>query len=52
MTYALTLEQADVQIIMQALGELPLKVTLNTFAKVQQQVTVIDAENALEVKDA
>jgi hypothetical protein len=52
MTYTLTLEQADLAVISQALGELPLKVTLNTFAKVQQQVAAQDAANAVEITDA
>jgi hypothetical protein len=48
MTYTLTLEQAEVQVIIQALGELPLKATLTAFAKIQQQVT---AQDAADVKD-
>jgi hypothetical protein len=49
MTYTLTLEQSDVQLLMHALGELPLKATLNTFAKLQKQVAEQDAANAIEV---
>ncbi len=49
MNYDLKLSQADVAVITQALGELPLKATLNTFAKLQQQVAEQDAANALEV---
>lgn len=50
MTYTMTLEQADVQVIMQALGELPLKVSVATFANLQKQVAEQDEANAIEVK--
>lgn len=50
MTYELKLEQADVLLILQALGELPLRVVLQTFGKVQTQVNEQDQANALEVK--
>lgn len=50
MTYELKLEQSDVVLIMQALGEVPLRVGLVTFGKVQQQVQAQDEASALEVK--
>ena len=50
MTYDLKLEQSDIGLILQALGELPLRVALQTFGKVQQQVSEQDAANALDVK--
>lgn len=49
MTYELKLEQADVAVIVQALGELPLKVSANTFGRIQQQVAAQDEANAIEV---
>lgn len=51
MTYDLKLEQAEVMLIMQALGELPLKLTVGVFAKVQAQVAEQDSANAIEVAD-
>lgn len=50
MTYELKLDQTDVLLILRALGEMPLKSTINTFAKVQSQIAEQDEANALEVK--
>lgn len=49
MEYDLKLSQQHVQTVLQALGELPLKLTLNTFAAIQEQVSKQDEENAVEV---
>lgn len=49
MMYDLKLEQADVSVLAQALGELPLKVAFNAYVRLQQQVQAQDAANAVEV---
>jgi len=50
MEYTLKLSQQDIQIISQALGELPLKMVVNVFGKIQQQAleqeSVKSADNA------
>lgn len=51
MTYELKLSQQHVQLIMQALGELPLKVTLNVFAELQKQVAEQDEASAIQVSE-
>ena len=38
MEYEITINEQDAQLILQALGELPLKATLNTFLKVNRQI--------------
>jgi hypothetical protein len=38
MDYTVKLSANDVQLIFQALGELPLKASLNTFGQLQSQV--------------
>jgi hypothetical protein len=48
MEYDLKLSQQQVQLVLQALGELPLKVTLNVFAAIQEQVAKQDDEKAIE----
>jgi hypothetical protein len=50
MEYTLTLTQQDVQIIINGLGELPLKVAANTFAKLQKQVAEQDDKNAVSLQ--
>lgn len=50
MTYDLKLSQAHVQTVLQALGELPLKLSLNVFAAIQEQVAKQDEASAIEVK--
>lgn len=50
MTYELKLTQQQVQVIAQALGELPLKVALATFSDIQRQVQEQDEASAIEVE--
>ena len=38
MEYEIRINEQDAQLILQALGELPLKATLNTFLKVNRQI--------------
>ena len=52
MEYDLKLSQAHVQTVLQALGELPLKISLAAFAAVQEQVSKQDTQNALELKES
>lgn len=52
MTYNLSLTQGEAHLIMQALGELPLKVALNTFANVQRQIAEQDESSAIELNEA
>lgn len=47
--YTLNLSQQDVQIIINALGELPLKVSANVFGNIQRQVQEQDAANAIDL---
>lgn len=49
MDYTLKLSQQDVQVIINALGELPLKISANTFGTIQRQVQEQDAENAINL---
>ena len=51
MEYELKLSQQQVQIILQALGELPLKFSLNAFAAVQEQMTKQDEAAAVKLED-
>jgi len=44
MDYTIKLSQQELQIISQALGELPLKMTLAVFASIQNQVKEQDSE--------
>lgn len=46
MEYDLKLPQADLLVIIQALGELPLKVSVNVFGKVHAQMQAQDIANA------
>jgi len=39
MDYTLTLTQQDIQIVINALADLPFKMVANTFASIQKQVT-------------
>lgn len=52
MEYQLTLAQSDLMIVLQALGELPLKVAVNTFAKIDGQRQAQDAANAMKLMPA
>lgn len=49
MEYALKLSQQDVQVLISALGELPLKLSANTFGLIQRQVQEQDAANAIDL---
>jgi hypothetical protein len=49
MDYILKLSQQDVQVIINALGELPLKISANTFGSIQRQVQEQDAVNAIDL---
>lgn len=49
MEYTIKLPQKDIQIIINALGELPLKISASTFGNIQRQVQVQDAENAIDI---
>ncbi|MCR8961132.1 hypothetical protein M0765_026410 [Variovorax sp. S2] len=40
------LSQQELQVIFQGLGELPLKMGLNVFGKLQQQIAAQDEKNA------
>ena len=51
MTYKLDLSQAEIQMIANALGEMPLKVTLSLFAKIQEQVAEQDAARSVSIGD-
>ena len=45
------LTQQELQVIFQGLGELPLKVGLNLFGKLQQQIAAQDEKNAVPLPD-
>jgi hypothetical protein len=47
MEYTLKLSQQDVQVIIAALGELPLKISGNAFGIVRQQIAEQDAAGAI-----
>jgi hypothetical protein len=47
MEYEIKLPQADMLVIIQALGELPLKVAVNVFGKIHAQMQAQDAANAV-----
>lgn len=51
MEYTITVTQQEIQILFQGLGELPLKATLNLFAKMQAQVSEQDAANAVPLEE-
>lgn len=51
MTYTLTLSQAEIQVIANALGELPLKSTLGLFVNIQEQVKMQDDAQALSAEE-
>lgn len=50
MEYNIILNQQDVQAIVNGLGELPLKVAANTFAKLQKQIAEQDEKQALSAE--
>jgi len=53
MDYTIKLSQQDVAVITQALGELPLKMTLQTFASIQNQIEAAnEAATTKESADA
>jgi hypothetical protein len=45
------LTQQDLDVIYRGLGELPLKVGLNLFGKLQQQIAAQDEKNAVALPD-
>lgn len=49
MDYELKLSQQAVQVIIAALGELPLKVSAQAFNAVQMQVQAQDEKNAIPI---
>lgn len=51
MTYEFKLSQAEMQVIFAGLGELPLKVGLNLFGKLQGEIQRQDAEKAKSLKE-
>lgn len=51
MEYDFKLTQADALIIIQALGELPMKLSINTFSKFQAQMRQQDAAKAIPFED-
>ena len=48
MDYTLKLSQQEIQVISQALGELPLKMTLGVFASIQNQVKAQDEAKTIQ----
>lgn len=50
MEYDVKLTQQELQVIYQGLGELPLKLALNMFAKLQQLQQRQDAEKAVPLE--
>lgn len=51
MEYDLKLSQQDVQIIVGALGELPLKISAIAYANVQRQIIEQDGKNAIPLNN-
>ena len=49
MEYTITFTQQEIQLISMALGELPMKMTLNLFGKIQQEVKRQDDSQAVPV---
>ncbi len=47
--YKLEVSQQEVQLILGALSELPLKISVNLFGNIQKQVTSQDEENAIPI---
>lgn len=52
MDYTFSLTQQEATLILQALGELPLKMTVNVFAKLQNQLHEQDQANAMQLVPA
>ncbi|HEX8894482.1 MAG TPA: hypothetical protein VF783_14220 [Terriglobales bacterium] len=52
MEYILKLSQQDTQLIISALAELPLKLSINVFGNIQRQVHEQDSANAIHLKEA
>jgi hypothetical protein len=50
MNYKIELSQQEVQLIYQALGELPMKMVLNLFGKIQQEVLKQDTSKAVPIQ--
>lgn len=47
--YTLKLSQQEVQLVISALGELPLKIAAATYGSIERQVIEQDAANAIEL---
>lgn len=47
--YEIKFSQQEVQIVIAALAELPLKVSMNVFGNIQRQVQEQDAANAIDL---
>jgi len=50
MDYKITISQQDIQTLFQGLGELPLKISINIFGKLQQQIQEQDKINAIPLE--
>lgn len=50
MEYQLNVSQQDIQIILSALSELPLKITLNTFLNLRSQIQEQDKQNTVTLE--
>lgn len=51
MEYDIKLEQQDIQTLIAGLGELPMKIALNTLGKIQTQVAQQDAARAVPLSE-
>ncbi|HWU70782.1 MAG TPA: hypothetical protein VN017_05455 [Pseudoxanthomonas sp.] len=51
MNYTLDLAQPEVQLLLQGLGELPLKFGLALFGKIQAQVRTQDEQSAIHLTE-
>ncbi len=48
MEYDIKITQAELSVLYQGLGELPLKISQNVFAKIFKQIEKQDADKAIE----
>ena len=51
MEYTVTFTQQEIQLINMALGELPMKMTLNLFGKIQQEIKRQDDVQAVPIAE-
>lgn len=47
--YTIKLSQQEIQVVINALGELPLKLSANAYGNIQRQVQEQDAANAIDL---